>query len=126
MSAIRCLTLVLLLPAVASCRSERDQRTDTMDVQRAVQQERKSLPVEVVAQLDSGSAAFKANDFQAALNHYTKATEITPDLAAAWFGVYMAQDALGNTEAARQALEKAQTVEPGATLLQSAAQDTVR
>jgi tetratricopeptide (TPR) repeat protein len=126
MSAKRGLTLVLLLAAAVSCRSEPDQQTGTMDAQEAVQQKRESLPVEVVAQLDSGSAAFKAEDHQAALAHYTKATEIAPELAAAWFGVYMAQEALGNTEAARQALEKAQTVEPGATLLRPSGKDTVR
>lgn len=124
MSAKSGLTLVLLIAAAVSCGPEEDQRTDTMDVQQAAQQ-RKSLPVEVVAQLDSGTAAFKADDYQAALGHYTKATEIEPNLAAAWFGVYMAQQALGDTDAAREALEKAQNVEPGATLLQPAGKDTL-
>jgi tetratricopeptide (TPR) repeat protein len=124
MSANR-LILVLLL-ASASCRPEGDQRTDTMDVQQAVQLERESLPAEVVAQLDSGSAAFKADSFQAALGHYTRATEMAPDLAAGWFGIYMAQQALGNADAAREALDRAQSAEPGATLLRPAGKDTIR
>lgn len=126
MSATHGLHLVLLLVTAASCREEGDQRTDTMDVQQAVQEERESLPPEVVAQLDSGTAAFRADDHEAALAHYTRATELAPDLAAAWFGVHMAQEALGNAEAAQKALDKAQKVEPGATLLRPAAKDTIR
>ena len=90
MSAKRGLTAVLCLAAVASCDRPADQRTDTMDVQQAIQQERESLPPDVLAQLDSGGAAFRADDHQGALTHYTKATELAPELAAAWFGVYMA------------------------------------
>lgn len=115
MTRSRVLTLVLLLAAVA-CQPD-DQRTDTMDVQQAIQQERERLPVEVVAHIDSGSAAFRRDDHQGALEHYTKASELAPDLAAAWFGIYMAQQALGNAAAAEEALGKAQSVEPGATLL---------
>jgi len=125
MTTSRALTLVLLLAAAASCRPD-DQRTDTMDVQQAIQQERENLPVEVVAHLDSGSAAFRRDDHQAALDHYTKASEIDPNVAAAWFGIYMAQQALGNTAAADEALAKAQSVEPGATLLHPTGKDTPR
>jgi len=127
MSATQRLTMAVLLASAASCNpAPEDQRTDTMDVQQAIRQERESLPVEVTAQLDSGSAAFRADDYQAALAHYTKATEISPNVAAAWFGVYMAQEALGDSGAAREALAKAQAVEPGATLIHPTRNDTIR
>lgn len=127
MSARQRLTMAVLLASAASCNpAPEDQRTDTMDVQQAIQQERENLPVEVTAQLDSGSAAFRTDDYQAALAHYTKATEIAPDVAAAWFGVYMAQEALGDADAAREALAKAQAVEPGATLIHPTRNDTIR
>ena len=127
MSATQRLAMVVLLASAASCNpAPEDQRTDTMDVPQAVRQERESLPVEVTAQLDSGSAAFRADDYQAALAHYTKATEIAPDVAAAWFGVYMAHEALGDADAAREALAKAQEVEPGATLIHPTRDDTIR
>jgi len=72
MSATQRLTMAVLLASAASCNpAPEDQRTDTMDVQQAIRQERESLPVEVTAQLDSGSAAFRADDYQAALAHYT-------------------------------------------------------
>ena len=125
MSAKRGLTFVLCLAAVASCNRPEDQRTDTMDVQQAIQQERESLPPDVLAQLDSGGAAFRADDHQGALTHYTKATELAPELAAAWFGVYMAHQALGDAEAAKDAFERAQRLEPGASLIHPTRGDTV-
>jgi tetratricopeptide (TPR) repeat protein len=115
---------VLLLAAVVSCRPD-DRRTDTFDPQEAMQH-REDLPADVLAQIDSGSAAFREDDHEGALAHYTRATELAPDLGAAWFGVYMAQNALGNQEAAKAALDKAQSVNPGATLLRPTQGDTTR
>lgn len=120
------LTLVsaLLLAAAVSCRPD-DRRTDTFDPEEAMQH-REELPADVLAQLDSGSAAFREDDHEGALAHYTNATDLAPDLAAAWFGVYMAHHALGNLEAAQAALEKAQSVNPAATLLRPTKADTTR
>lgn len=55
------------------------------------------------AQLDSGNAAFRAGDIQAARQHYRATTQIAPDLAAGWFGVYMSETRLGNKAAADSA-----------------------
>ena len=115
---------VLLLAASVSCRPD-DRRTDSFDPQEAMQH-REDLPADVLAQLDSGSAAFREDDHAGALAHYTKATELGPDIAAAWFGVYMAQHALGNMEAAQAALERAQSVNPKSTLLRPTKADTSR
>ena len=106
---------VLVLAAVVSCRPD-DQRTDSLDAQQGMQA-REDMPPAAVAQLDSGTAAFRADDLEAALRHYTRVTEIAPDIGAGWFGVYMAAEALGDTERAEQALERARSVVPGATLL---------
>jgi Flp pilus assembly protein TadD len=118
------LVSVLLLAAVVSCRPD-DRRTDTFDPQEAMQH-REDLPADVLAQLDSGSAAFREGDHAGALAHYSKATELGPDVAAAWFGVYMAQHALGNQDEAQAALKKAQSVNPAATLLRPTNPDTAR
>jgi tetratricopeptide (TPR) repeat protein len=115
---------VLLLAAAVSCRPD-DRRTDSFDPQEAMQH-REDLPADVLAQLDSGSAAFREDDHEGALVHYVKATELGPDVAAAWFGVYMAQHALGNMEAAQAALERAQSVNPKSTLLRPTKADTSR
>jgi len=113
---------VLVLVAMVSCRPD-DQRTDTLDAQQGMQA-REDMPPAAVAQLDSGTAAFRADDFEAALRHYTAVTEIAPDIGAGWFGVYMAAEALGDTERAEEALERARGVVPGATLLHNG--DSVR
>lgn len=115
---------VLLLAAAASCRPD-DQRTDSFDPQEAMQH-REDVPADVLAQLDSGNALFREKDHEGALAHYVNATERAPDLAAAWYGVYMAQHALGNMEAAEEALARAQSENPGSTLLRPTSPDSIR
>ena len=75
---------------------------------------------------DSGNAAFRAGDHQAALDHFTRAKDLKDDVAAAWFGIYMSQHALGNEEAAQEAFAKAQKISPGATLIHPTGTDTSR
>ena len=111
----------LVLAAAVSCRPD-DQRTDTLDPHDGMQA-RELMAPDVVAQLDSGTAAYRADDFRASLRHYTRVTELDPDVGAGWFGVYMAQHALGDAEAAQAALERARNIAPGATMLHG---DTAR
>lgn len=111
-------TLLILgcaLAAAVACRPD-DQRTETLDVGEA-QRARQQLPPELVAHLDSGSAAYRRDDYQGSLEHYEAATRVSEEVAAAWFGVYMAQTALGNETAADSALQKARGLAPGATLI---------
>jgi len=113
---------VLLLAAAVSCRPD-DQRTDTLDPHEGMQARALMAP-EVLAQLDSGSAAYRADNFEAALVHYTQVTELDPSVGAGWFGVYMAENALGHMEEAQAALERARGIVPGATMLHNG--DTLR
>jgi len=110
--------VVLLLLAAATslaCRPP-DQRTDSLDPNAGTQARENMLP-EVVAQLDSGSQAFRDGDFEEALRHYVSVTESAPDVGAGWFGVYMAQLELGDLPAAQVALDRARDLAPGATLI---------
>lgn len=116
------LTASLVLAAGVSCRPD-DQRTDTLNARQGMQS-REDMPPAAVVQLDSGTAAYRVDDFEAALRHYTRVTEIAPDIGAGWFGVYMAADALGEAELAEEALRRARGVVPGATLLHG--EDTLR
>ncbi len=125
MSVKRWVVLVLALTAVAACRSRDDQRTDTINPQD-IRQQRESLSPALVAQLDSGSTAFREGDHEGALRHYTAATKINDGVAAAWFGVYMAQRALGNEEEAQKAMDKVQKIAPGASLVHPTQGDTTR
>ena len=115
MNTRRLVTALLLLAAAVSCRPE-DQRTDSFDADQGMRQ-REQMPPAAVAQLDSGSAAYRVDDFESALWHYTQVTELAPDFGAGWFGVYMAAEALGDAERAGAALDRARGTVPGATLL---------
>jgi Flp pilus assembly protein TadD len=75
------------------------------------------MPAPAVAQLDSGNAAYRRAAYEPALRHYVRVTELAPDQAVGWFGLYMAHHALGNLEAADSALARAREVAPGASLL---------
>ena len=109
-AAVACATLA------AACDRPDDQPTGSIsaaDVHAAAAQ----FTPAVRAQLDSGNAAYRAQDFQGSLRHYQSAAEQDPDAPAPWFGVYMAQRMLGDTAAAEEALERARDLAPGASLM---------
>jgi tetratricopeptide (TPR) repeat protein len=83
-----------------------NQRTGSMTRQR-IGQAQSSLPAEVSAKLDSGNSAYRAGDYERALELYRSATDAAPEAAAPWFGVYMAYNALGQQDSADAALERA-------------------
>ena len=120
----RSLLCVLALAVLPACRPD-GESMDATDPEHILQ-DRESLPPEVIAHVDSGSVAFKNDDFDAALMHYERATDLAPDFGAAWFGVYMVEQARGNIEAAEEALARAQKVMPGASLLHPTGPDTNR
>jgi len=64
-------------------------------------------------QLDSGNSSYRAKDYAGALAHYRNAAGRDPSLVAAWFGIYMAQTAMGNTVGADSAMQKVQALAPG-------------
>ena len=109
----------LAIVAFAACERPEDQETGSIsaeDVHAAAEQ----YSPEVRAALDSGNAAYRNHEFETALLHYERAAAADDDATAAWFGVYMAQRALGDTVAAAQALERARDLAPGATLMHGA------
>ena len=107
--------VVLALAAAVSCRPD-DQRTDELDPTGGAQA-RENMPAEAVAQLDSGNTAMRTDDFEAAVTHYTRVTELAPDFGSGWFGLYMVESERGDPEAAADALERARSLAPGASLL---------
>jgi len=101
---------------LAACLPE-DQRTGSIDEDTWADVQAAYTP-EVKAQIDSANVAYKAADYTGALAHYEKALEMDDEVAAAWFGVYMAEHAMGNLEEAEVALERARELLPGASLLE--------
>lgn len=83
-----------------------------------------SLPPEIQAALDSGNAAYRSGDYRAALEQFESLAAEHPDVRAAWFGVFMAHRALGNTAAADSAMRRAGMGTSDATRLHGAAGDS--
>lgn len=110
---LRVMTVVSAL-ALGACGPPDDQRTDTVDPEDTPRNE---ISAAGVAQLDSGNAAYSAAAYEAALRHYRAVTESDPEQATGWFGVYMAQHALGRIDEANEALERARSLAPGASLV---------
>lgn len=108
--------LAVLAVLLAACTPPDDQETGSIR-QEDVRQARDQLPPALTAALDSGNAAYRRGEYQAALDFYRNAVEVDEDVAAGWFGVYMAQLALGNPEAADSAMVRAQDLAPGASLI---------
>lgn len=114
-------TLVLAIGVGCAACTPDDQRTESLD---PAARERTAAGVQ--AQLDSGNAAFRAGDLAAAQAHYRRATEIDPDAASAWFGLYMVAERTGATDSAQRWLARARDVAPGATLIHPTRGDSAR
>lgn len=111
-----CTLIALAAVACLACDRPDDQPTGSIsadDVRAAADQ----YSPAVRASLDSGNAAYRAGDHAGALRHYERAASADDDAAAAWFGVAMAQRALGDSAAAARALERVRDLAPGATLM---------
>ena len=94
----------LALVALAAC-GPADSGSDT-DGGRRPQPSRDELPPGLAALLDSGTVAYRAGDDEAARRHYRAAADQAPEVASTWFGVYLAESALGNNAAADSALAR--------------------
>jgi Flp pilus assembly protein TadD len=112
----RCIPTLLAVLLLGGCGGD-DQQTSTV-TRDAVQAAREALDPALVAQLDSGNAAVRGGAHAVAVTHYRRAVEIDPTSAAAWFGIYMGELALGNDDAAADALEQARSLAPRASLLE--------
>ncbi|HSH45351.1 MAG TPA: hypothetical protein VK966_05825 [Longimicrobiales bacterium] len=108
--------LILAFLLTGACGPPEDQETGSLS-QEDVTGARADLDPAVAAALDSGSTAYRAGDFEEALRQYQEAARLDDQVAAAWFGVAMAQGALGNVTAADSAMERARELAPGASLI---------
>jgi hypothetical protein len=108
--------IIVALLLGGACSPPEDQETGSIE-QEDVRSARHELAPATRAQLDSGNAAFREKDWERALRHYREVTRLDAETTAGWFGVYMVEQARGNAAAADSALEKAQSLQPGATLL---------
>lgn len=67
---------------------------------------RDEMSHEVAVLIDAGNGAFSSGDYETAKQHYLGAASRDSTVAAAWYGVAMAERALGNDAAADSALQR--------------------
>jgi tetratricopeptide (TPR) repeat protein len=112
------------LVAVAACGGEEGDRVELGEQQQEARANaRESWSPELTARVDSANAAYAAGDYETAREIYTAITEEDPELGVAWFGLSMAERALGNEEAAQAALAEAEARNPGLGRMHDAATD---
>ena len=118
---MRIVTVIVLVGMVSACAPD-DQKTGTIATDNA-EQTRAEMSPELKLHLDSGNAAFRRKDYAVARTHYQSAIEADEKQPAGWFGIYMVELAAGNAEAAGKALDRAQKLVPGATLIHPSRKD---
>jgi tetratricopeptide (TPR) repeat protein len=101
------LALALVL-ALGGCGQNAERNGDRV----SLAQQPDELPEGVRASLDAGNASYSAGDYEAANLHYREAARLGPQIASAWFGVYMAETKLGNLREAERAMARAQELAP--------------
>ena len=121
MNRIAIATVALL--ALAACRGDEGLRDDqaTGSIDSAAWRAARDLPQDVLAALDSGNAAFRARDYEAARAQYRRAIELAPEQSAGWFGLSMVERQLGNAAAADSAMQRVTELTPQSSLVAPAA-----
>jgi Flp pilus assembly protein TadD len=117
--------IAALIAAIVACNNDAPPDQQTGSVDSATWSEARAMPADVRAALDSGNAAFRADRFEDARTHYLRAVELGPDQSAAWFGLSMAEQQLGNVAAADSAMQRVQQLSPGASLVHPDEADTM-
>ena len=105
------LSLILLpILATGACQSEGDRVP--LDQRGGAQGTVDPLPPEIQLRLDSANAAYRARDYEEALELFSRVAELAPDLAAGWYGMGMTHGAMGNQEEADSAMMQAHRLAP--------------
>ncbi len=99
MKTLTALLIVLSLAAAGCAKGGAETHTATPDPQLRSQ-----------ALIDSGNAAFKVKDFEAAAKRYASAVEVKSDDPAAYYGLGMALSRLGRDDEAREAYARARAL----------------
>lgn len=113
---------VVAVLALAACSEDEGQQVPLGEDAEQSETRRASWPAELTAQVDSANAAIAGGEYETAAEIYRSLVEQYPDIGTVWFGLYMAEDALGNTDAAEAALEKAEAITPGLGRMHDAAE----
>lgn len=108
---MRPIGVVAVCLALVACDGE--EGPDELQFQGdAVEAARQGWSAELAALVDSGNAAYRTGHYDEAARHFRRGTVEFPHQGAPWFGLYMAEHALGNMAAADSALGRAQALTP--------------
>ena len=112
-AAVAGLVVAALIAALAACQPA--ESAEKIPLGRPAGEAAWAAPAAARTALDSGNAAFRARDYDAALAAYRRAAAGAPDEAAPWYGVYMVAEATKRSALADSALAevKRRTSEPG-------------
>lgn len=113
---------VVALIGVGACGGE--ETGDRVELGAEAPQGRETWSPELTQQIDAANAAYAAGNYEEASEIFQSITEDYPELGVAYFGVYMAESAMGNEEAAQAALAEAEARNPGLGRMHDAATDT--
>jgi tetratricopeptide (TPR) repeat protein len=108
--------VVVVMATVAglgACDRGDDQDRIPLDAGNGMAEARAGWSAEFGAAIDSGNAAYREGRWDDAADHFRQATELEPQVAAAWFGLHMAESARGNDDEAFEALQRAEALTPG-------------
>lgn len=102
------LTATFLTAALCACGRDTGPRTSLAatksDSAKQVEEAHALLGPGARAQLDSGNAAFRKKAYDEALGRYRKASDLAPQHAAPFFGMYMVARATNNNKLADSAM----------------------
>lgn len=123
---LRSWCIALAAVGLVACGEEQGERVELGEpAEQTVREDaRANWSPELTARIDSANAAYADGDYDTAATMFTGITEENPELGVAWFGLYMAEQARGNTEAAEAALARAEQYAPGLGRMHEAATDT--
>ena len=107
-------TFVVALAGLLACGGDTEEAQRVpLGEQEATSTSRADWPEGLAEQVDEANAAYANEEYEAAAETYRGLTDQHPEIGTLWFGLYLAETALGNEEAAAAALEKVEELVPG-------------
>jgi len=110
---MRVYLMAFLLTLIAiGCGGDGAQDRVPLNTPQADQGDPGELPSELQERLNAANAAYRDGEYDRALEYFRQVTHQAPALAVGWYGIGLAQAALGNSEAADSAMMEVHRLAP--------------